>query len=205
VKLLLRILHFTISALSLLLAISFLVIWIRSHYVEDYCEIREKSKPAVGDGKVEAHSRRITFDSTNGVLRISSADQSLGRYTTKQAEIYRESRNVSWSHLKPHAEPNKWLRTGPEGRLNRLGFCYWRGQQPGRNIMIMRVVGFPWWAPTLLFSLLPLTTLFFIFLRRRRRKINTCPTCGYDLRATPDLCPECGTPAPIVPVPIPDS
>jgi hypothetical protein len=54
----------------------------------------------------------------------------------------------------------------------------------------------PYWFLVGLTGLAPATRLASLALRRLRRvsrsKRGRCSACGYDLRATPDRCPECG-------------
>jgi hypothetical protein len=52
---------------------------------------------------------------------------------------------------------------------------------------------FPHWFLVLLFAVVPTTHLIPIIRARRRYLAGHCPHCGYDLRATPERCPECGT------------
>ena len=56
------------------------------------------------------------------------------------------------------------------------------------------VVTSPHWVIALLTSLLPIAAALRLWSRRRRIQSGCCPSCGYDVRATPDRCPECGTP-----------
>jgi hypothetical protein len=53
-----------------------------------------------------------------------------------------------------------------------------------------------WWLPVLVFAALPSVRAWrWAVARRRERHTGLCPDCGYDVRATPGRCPECGTAA----------
>jgi hypothetical protein len=54
----------------------------------------------------------------------------------------------------------------------------------------------PYWMPMAALAVLPIFELRHIFRwrrRRHRRLHGLCLVCGYDLRGTPQRCPECGT------------
>lgn len=53
----------------------------------------------------------------------------------------------------------------------------------------------PWWLVAGILVSVPSFRLARWAKRWRRLRRGLCVTCGYDLRATPGRCPECGTPA----------
>jgi hypothetical protein len=54
-----------------------------------------------------------------------------------------------------------------------------------------RKLQIPWWFVCLATASLPIYCL--LKKPQANRPTGHCRTCGYDLRATPDRCPECGT------------
>ncbi|MCH9033111.1 MAG: hypothetical protein IID42_01240 [Planctomycetes bacterium] len=61
------------------------------------------------------------------------------------------------------------------------------------EIWLRTKVSLPFWMPFIFLGAYP--TLAFIrgpLRRYRRRKRGLCVTCGYDLRGSPERCPECG-------------
>lgn len=86
----------------------------------------------------------------------------------------------------------------------RLGFeCQWDPDDEGRNhgismyaggIPRIRRAGAPLWALMILAGTLPATWLALMWRRKVRTRQGRCGTCGYDLRASADRCPECGRP-----------
>jgi hypothetical protein len=78
----------------------------------------------------------------------------------------------------------------PVGMLGRLGFFLDR--RPGRRGEPRWSLVFPIWLMVAVTAVLPAWVMPGRIRRRRRRARGACLSCGYDLRATPERCPECG-------------
>jgi hypothetical protein len=82
----------------------------------------------------------------------------------------------------------------PHARFKFLGLEYASSNTKDPNSLCNLLI--PYWMLTTFTLILPLTAS----TRYVRRKLKTrhwrpglCPNCLYDLRATPDRCPECGS------------
>jgi hypothetical protein len=163
-----------LTVLSLLLCVAVAVMWVRSYWVSDEL-----------------------------IWTTAHVDVSTGRAWNENMEYVQSSRGW-WAHGNHSTDPDAWDRyehsNRPEGV--RLREFEWR-RTPAPLAIQFRATRYggetpvPYWATVLALAVLPTCRVTLPRVRRwleRRRRdcVGRCGYCGYDLRATPDRCPECG-------------
>jgi hypothetical protein len=165
------------SALSLVLCLATVALWVRSGSVADQVLggfTTPKLDPRTNQMEV---SPGMAWSHYAGRLLMQYAPE-MEAYHTKQ-----------WAHRNP---PVHQLvsevddRVFHRPRLAFAGFRFATVIDGERDLLI------PDYALTVLFAATPLLWLASALRRKRRLVKGCCTSCGYDLRATPDRCPECG-------------
>jgi hypothetical protein len=156
------------AALSLVLGAATAALWVRSYRVFD--GLSHQQADATG-------GHDITVGSWRGKLVIMS----LGR-----DDLWPGIRDWQWHReTAGDLDGGEWL--APLHGFAGFGFSHW-GHKVNRFVM----VAVPFWSLVVASLLIPATRWLAILRARSRDRRLLCPTCGYDLRATPDRCPECG-------------
>lgn len=171
-------------ALVVLAAMSFAAV--RSLYVGS---IITRNAATLREGWVHAHW--ITLFSRDGKIGFAVADYQYGAADNVPPDPprweWRTSPLNGWDPM-PSLDPNRfsivYSHLGPFDSIHAMN--------ANENY---RAYAVHYWVPIAVLAL-PMvvigTRAARPFLAHRRLAHGQCPTCGYDLRATPDRCPECG-------------
>ena len=194
----------TAAALSLLLCVGSAVLGIRSYGNGDgWAFASRPTRPPATDTRrawnvklwVNLSRGRIQFEETQFPAGIRGSFDPVG-YQTKVRISAPASAVMGF-------QPPGGRRWSIQG-LSYLSSPAWTGrklvasstsmQRHVTMVVGQRLLTVSLWWPFMLSSILPACWLWRRYRSRRVGHENTCPACGYDLRATPERCPECGTP-----------
>ncbi len=212
------------AAASLVLCMFVCAHWIRSLYVVDLVERvgRAIASFEFADGLIAAtwseeseasrrvYARNIELDLKlkqiqlkrvevlfrDGKAGSSEVELAKNRVIAAETDAERVRRSVEpgWHFVRwkrGNNEYSRWQYLGNGWR--RLGFQHISGRL--RDGSVAHQFSLPHYAIAMVAAFLPAMWVLRQFRSRRRRLGGLCSVCGYDLRASPERCPECGTKA----------
>jgi hypothetical protein len=183
-----------LSGLSLLLCGAMVALWVRGRLVSEEAGVRRAD--AASRTRTEFSVRNYTGGVRLAYLRNVIREQFVYDFFEKRGQPppgrYRIARPPRPMEFVPDARREGLVQGAAAGfalRVSRLNRPDYRDHS--------YVVHLPCWFLFLVTAFLPARWLVIYTARhlpRRRKGQGLCPRCGYDLRATPERCPECGTP-----------
>jgi hypothetical protein len=192
------------SVVSLLLWVASCVLWVRSYSASDHLfrsrriqipltpEDRDWARGEGHEAEVTVLCRTVALTSLQGRVILMHRQETEG-YSLQQVKSDRlnpligERSHYGWF--------SQSVRDDSAGRgRSRFGFHRQRVDQSQWNFIHTWEI--PLFVPVVGFAILPLVWLSGRLSSRRAARRGRCPACGYDLRASPDRCPECGVSTP---------
>jgi hypothetical protein len=162
-----------ITALSLLICAVTVTSWILSFFVAPSIEWDNSSG-----------TRVWVFDCVLGEMRVCrNVNDSVWNFAPGHTSF-----SFNWMRPRSLDQNAHFFGRFSQYKFRFLGFGVYSIEVPNSGHHF-NYFFWPCWA-TVLFTF-PLPVLWVI--RRPRFSEGHCPICGYDLRATPNQCPECGT------------
>jgi hypothetical protein len=189
-----------IAALGLALWVFVIVLWLRSYWVMDQVSLARDQQIVVisSSGRFFVGMTRLwTYDGSDAIDIANQPPAAPGAPLKPQAysqrwttEFWhsRDLRNVPTLNGGMPSGLKRWFGTTIYG-FSRLGGKHLRREWG--NLYYL-----PHWlilAALSPFAVAPVVSLAVRRRHRRRQGERRCARCGYDLRASPDRCPECGT------------
>jgi hypothetical protein len=173
-----------LAAISAVLFVTAVVLWVQSHRGGEFATEVGRRPYSLQVFSV-AGTMAVLMQAETGPLVVGPLQEDKAASAQFTAR-FSDSAYLAWRDFAICLGPHVYS----EGGTNEPTRLYRHGYRLGATA--------PLWFLVALFFVLPAYSGVRLWQRRRTRRLarpGYCARCGYDLRATPDRCPECGTAA----------
>ena len=178
-----RILFYFAATFSLLLCIATVLLWMRGRSIRDsICWV--STNPPYTRTDVTSNLG-IIFSNCTELSRVSpsaSRGTTFAHWTDQVDDRIRAGHRDAYARSTWHGFAGRYCRDDPSAP---------HGTGAGTAWQLRYYWCLPHWFLVVITALLPVAAANRL-LRKRRTPAGHCIACGYDCRATPDRCPECG-------------